>query len=1320
MAKIRDSAHEALNDFGDPFKENLNLNLTDPRIIQDNEIRPFLKQLFLKNYGYNIVTDGVPIVATVELVLTGPNSSIGLSEDGRIGASTAMKLDSSGRGPGFRRNFEDKKIKVLAHTFIDPIAQPKNDDDHIRMSALGEYHALEISDKDNKFDQIRVGSQIWVNFRGKSSSPLDGGPSGYIIGIQSDPDLLESVVDAVQASTSLFPGCKPDIQLAGPLKGNLVGRTEANPNIESPPIRKHKVRIKTGMFGNGTSATKTHFEEALRQSDNAYYYNIPGPAPGQENAFIWIGHLRNNGYLDLLDRPLSLGRETIIYAPMTINPYAPIELIYYFHDRGGFGHPWIHGPGTTIDEASFVPTEGNDFKEKIGPAIKDMIRDKRNFVLVIPEMSFSMGFGTLSGDYQRVNKMANGERVSVSTARGTTTMRTAIDVNARQSVKDYLIKLPASKIIEYSSGFLNVVSNEVAVENILQKTFLRERETVTFDGSYTGGKFGDFHAEVFQVISEHLGQQFVDNIVYSSITADGLGAVNLASIVRSMPFSYVHTSAESSFRSVDIKRINYIESGVSTANFSDSPSYSIYEDYLEPKTISPFPFEFNYIVEGGSSGGDMISGMKFFNKIGSEQIFLNNNSIEPGKGSERVVAPVRPGSEVTIALHTAPKTSDGTTTNKVLYALGIKPNYPESVDKTITTPETTISVVPSYSLVPDHAATATSGVSEGKANFYKQEKEKLVDELNLYENILLGYIAETSEEFCSTYAAYCTDFPVYDNVYAKSQEKITPLFFTYIRTLRKFYEFQILEEAELIIAKFKGKVQPLRDSYKSYKQEQDDLKTKIEKNTTQAFSEDFPNFSFSEAIGDGRTNYNYKTAYERLTSLRSNGPKARLALVSSDDAYNVFGGNPEETGQSVYKSIALRFGRLDALNSILQKIENELDKTLAMQTKPPVKGCAPQPISIRRITNINSAFIFNPDTVRSSKRGCPDTIDVVSSAAALYELIPWKPNVTSLKPSGTEKISKQETELHNVDSFQTKQFNYKARGSQNTVRIKKSPHIWSCIADRISEGWEAACNVSGYVPFMITDGIRGYKSDEIKSTGSDVTAYKTGVDIGAYGLSISVDAPLAGYKGNLEPVYSVFTGMWTPIFVEQYSEELYQLGVLKYNPTIFGALQDAGARYKDNAYQGFFEKDRRQAQNWDNAEDAYTSDSKRLDGYKKEMRKANGSIIVGPDANPVQWLLTFCERTGMRWGNSFFMRKRYRGQKSGLTIFGFDVRNDTPAFWNDQEQKRIAAIYDIDDVVARINAISIPQTTYDNHMHFQYYAGSPVVSWKDIEEIAKP
>ena len=1306
MAKIRDSAHDALNDFEAPHRHNLHMNLTDPRIIQDNEIRPFLKQLFLKNYGYNIVTDGMPILATVEVVLSGPNSTIGKSESGKIDATTALKFNDIVR----RTDTSDKTIKVLARTFLDPLSQPKSDEDHIRISGLGEYHALEPSSVDGKFDRIRVGTEIWVRLRGADPSPLDGGIAGYIVGIQRDPDLLESVIDAVQASTSLFPGCKPDIQLAGPLKGNLVGTTNPEPNIEIPPIRKHKVRIKTGMYGNGTSTTKTHFEEALRQSNNAYKYNIPGPAPGQENAFIWIGHLRNNGYLDLLDRPLSLGRETIIYAPMTVNPYAPIELIYYFHDRGGFGHPWVNGPGTTIEQASFVPPKGNDFKEKIGPAIKDMIRDKRNFVLVIPEMAYSMGFGTLSGDYQRVNKIANGEVVGTSLADATDiTMRTGIELDARQSVRDYLINLPTSKIINYNSGFLDFASNEVAVANVLQKTFLMERETVTFDGSYTGGKFGDFHAEVFQVIAEHLGQQFIDNIVYSSIVADGLGAVNLASIVRAMPFSYVHTDAESSFKSVNIDRISYIESGIMPPSFSDSPPYSIYEDYLLVKANSPFPFEFNYIVEGGSNTADAISGLTFFKKINSDNLFLNNIGVETGKGSERIVAPVRPASEVTIALHTAPKMNDGSTVNKVLYALGIKPNYPESADNTITTPETTISVVPSYSLVPDHAGAATSGTSEGKANFYLQEKAKLETELNFLEDLLSTFV-DSSKEFCEIYPGYCGGF--------KDIEYIKDPFFKYIEKLQKFSELKTLAEEEVQLSKFKGDITGLREYYKLYKQEYNDLKAKLEGASNEAFNEVFPDFAFSQTIRDGKINYNFKSALQRLKSLRSSGPKAKLPIVSVDNISAHYNDLDEEKG--VYRKVVYPFGRLDAFNALMKKIDNELEKALAMQTKPPVKGCAPQPITIRRSSSITSPFIFNPDTVRSSKRGCPDTIDVPSTAAELYNLIPWKPDVNSLKPQGGEKLTKKETKLHEVADFQTKQFNYKARGSQNTIRIKKSPHIWSCIADRISEGWEAACNVSGYVPFMITDGIRGYKNEEVKSTGSDVTGYKTGADIGAYGLSISVDAPLAGYKGNLEPVYSVFTGMWTPIFVEQYSEELYQLGVLKYNPTIFGALQDAGARYKDNAYQGFFEKDRRQAQNWDNAEDAYTSDSKRLDGYKKEMRKANGSVIVGPDANPVQWLLTFCERTGMRWGNSFFMRKRYRGQKSGLTIFGFDVRNDTPAFWNDQEQKRIAAIYDIDDVVARINAISIPQTTYDNHMHFQYYAGSPVVSWKDIEEIAKP
>ena len=115
------------------------------------------------------------------------------------------------------------------------------------------------------------------------------------------------------------------------------------------------------------------------------------------------------------------------------------------------------------------------------------------------------------------------------------------------------------------------------------------------------------------------------------------------------------------------------------------------------------------------------------------------------------------------------------------------------------------------------------------------------------------------------------------------------------------------------------------------------------------------------------------------------------------------------------------------------------------------------------------------------------------------------------------------------------------------------------------------------------------------------------------------------------------------------------------------------------------------------------------------MDAAKGSPIVPPGANPVLWVLTFCEKSGMKWGNSFFMRKRFRGVKTGRGILGYEFRADAPTSWSPDEQIRIATIYDIPDVVARINAISWPGNAVDKHMHFQYYSGSPIIKWEDIK-----
>ena len=64
---------------------------------------------------------------------------------------------------------------------------------------------------------------------------------------------------------------------------------------------------------------------------------------------------------------------------------------------------------------------------------------------------------------------------------------------------------------------------------------------------------------------------------------------------------------------------------------------------------------------------------------------------------------------------------------------------------------------------------------------------------------------------------------------------------------------------------------------------------------------------------------------------------------------------------------------------------------------------------------------------------------------------------------------------------------------------------------------------------------------------------------------------------------------------------------------------------------------------------------------------------------------------------------------------GIEFRDSAPVSWNLQEQNRISAIYGIQDIVARVNAISFPQTSYDAHMHFQYYSGPARIPWDQIE-----
>lgn len=1302
----------------------INVRLHDPRIQQGKEFKSLIREMFQKNYGYNIDT-GVPFLATVLKVLDpgweGPKT-------------TATRMVD----PNNYFAFNAKTIRVIARIpELDAgVNWPKSLNDGQRMSAHGEYIATGI---DAKFEGLQAGSEIWVQLRGTNTQPTDGAHAGMIIGVAKEiPDLLPRLKDLKRAKKLHKPDCKAKLELSGPTAKFLVGHTDAKPNVQNPVIRKYKTMIKAGIYGNGTPQTKFHFNAAISSTgvtyEDSFHHSVPGAAPGKNNAFIWVGHLRNNGYLDLLDRPITLGRETIIYAPITLNVNAPIELKYYFHDRGGFGHAWVHGPNTETEQSiNNANKPKNDFREKIAPAIKDLIKDKRNFILVIPEMSYSRGYGTSYKNVQRAQKLASGKKVALD-AGGTAklTMRTMVHPAAVPSVKKYLQGLPTSKIISY--GFLGL--EEASIENVLQKTHLRERESVTFDGSYTGGKFGDFHTEVLQVVNEHIGMEASSNIDHVSIIADGLGGINLASVVRNMPLSSVHNSAEVSFKSVTIDRIDFVENGQDTTipetalftTFVHGPAHTIYSDYLLERAENPRPFEFNYITEANTTAGT-----NFFKKIGAELEFEKANKSGVFKSnrrfSKRINQSLNP--QAVVSMHTVPLAVGGGTKRKIAYTFAAQNDTVNTSVSSLLVPDNNLFLSPSIDTVSDHAALVASRAAAGRVVQYIKEKEEIVNKIETFEDMLVNH-AMSPSTFCDPSAGKDTFNACRDGTF--HADLLKEPFLNYLKDMERYFELHYLIPEEELIAKYTNR----RDKLQFILNDPDNGISKkhntIKKNNSNSdyFLKFFPLGDENSFFIRGNSN-NMNQAAKLFTSKwkltsreamsypvylnylgsRSLTPLAGLDNISSTIAWSGF-----------FRQAIAHIGQEKALNTAKETLKNAINAAAPQSGVPPTGDdkCESPVLTLRALqTTIPSPAVWDPNAMRIEETACAGReIRVVSNYEDLKKMIPWDVPKKSEIISKSHSYSPKKTGLADVgkEVFQVKKFKYKARGPNNATRQRESPPVWTCMSNKIAEAWNAACNVSGYVPFRITSGVKGYDKS------GDAIAYQKGMSIDAFGLSINVDDPITGYGPGGDPIYSVFTGMWTPRFVERHTDELYDLGVLYHDPrgplgvVGLGALTDSGSRYKDNAYQGWFERELREAQNWKSSEDAYngtegitgpgSTDEPHPD-YDKIMKAASGSPIVPPGANPVQWLLTFCEKSGMKWGNSFFLRKRFRGRKTGTLWF----RDDAPA-WDLVEQNRLAAIYGIPDIVARINAISWPVQSFDKHMHFQFYSGDPVIKWEDI------
>lgn len=1221
----------------------INRSIFESRYSESQNFATTLASVFGKHYSYDIVDGTGPYAAVVLEVLSGPQlQNEAATRGGQKTKTVNIKSHPNPLTETKEKANERPPIKVIAKIpeFDVDIDWPKDKEDRARIDAHAEFHQMHFPDAE--LEKITVGSVIYVQYSNTENlTGFNGRPAGKIIGVHSIGAASE-ILTKLSPRKSLSPDCKTarNVGLAG---GLFIGHTEPDPNVSiGPPIRKIKGHIKTGVYGAGTAQTKAHFVEALKESTISLKHSIPGPAPGDTNAFIWAGTLKNNGYMDLLDRPLGQGRETIIYAPMTLDLTAPIEIKYYFHDMAGFGHAHIHGPNTTIEQArSNAVVPGNDFREKIGPAIKDLNRDGRNYVLVIPEMAYSRGFGNGNGGTNRINKMISGEPVLHGKKSGIT-IRTNSSSVIRPAMKNYLSSLKIE-----------------ATKNLLNITPIREREFATFDGSFTGGRFGDFHREVLEVLDEHLGT-ISDKVMHEdgliSFVADGLGALALASIVKKIPNSETHSKATTSFKSALVGRrvrIDYITDELLDSpgpydyffGQGTSPSTILWRDFLQERTDDKYT-EFNYIMSPTTKEWS-----SFFNNVGKIEQYKTHSKSASGLGQRKFSFFAKEGfsGESFISMHVSPPDS-GTKRTRAGYAFSMVNDFLASFRKYPMKPDANTKLKPSFDGVPDHAYALSTKPSLSDREKILKKRATLEPAIKDFE-ILIKELVKGSDDVCNIerYSVYCKD--------GEFKLDTSSLFFkSYIDYLEKKKDYM----ETFLLDSFERDIQAIisnRDELIKLKNQVDKLlkSSKVDIKKTNAAGVSW------QSMWD-----NYKKEFK---------------ISNFQNTAEIFGEAPNSG------TLAVNAGLISAQHAyvkIKKKIEYAINRIKPEEIKKP-KECEPQPT---RRADLVEAPPTPTKTPPAPDAVCLDPLPATPATfQELQTMIKYYPQKSEFSFAG--RSSKTKTKIHLIEGYKTVGFKYPARGANGQITTKESPPIWACLAPKIEKAWNEASNETKYHPFEVATGIRGFQDGP-----PGTTAYIAGVSLHAFGVAFDVDPYITGYKKKNEALNSVFTGAWSPGFLDKHGLELWRLGVYKHSPSLL----------LKNAYEG--ENRPRMAENWKAAPSSYKGGGESQTGRKKYikiMEKSKGSIIVPPGSDPVSWVILFCEKSGMKWGNGSFLKKRWRGGK----------------VWSEEEKKRISTIFGIDNIVDRVKAISW-NSRIEDHMHFHYWAGGSVIRWKEIKKPDEP
>jgi len=1203
---------------------------------------------------------------TIGLVLaplSGPWANNDASTSGRL----TKLLSVRGTRPWWEELsvFQSKKpplraiVKIFGLTPDLPMPEnwPPSERDEQIISLYPEYVAI---DPDMpKLSEIRPGTIVRVQHNRAFTNNAGPLPVGTIVGVLGNrpADVREL---RTSAKSGFSPKCASPLELAGSAGGNYTSHTIAL--IDSGRlVRKVKNKISLGVFGEGSAQTKAHFVASLDSAPSVHHSKtyprkINGGAPNFKNAFIWVGHMKNNGYMDYVDRPPDLGRETIIYAPKYLDTGVPIELKYYFHDRAGFGMAWINGPGTQVAQSIVNASENEtDFKEIIGPAIKSMMASGRNFILVIPEMMHSRGYGTKLQDDGRVSKLKTGKDVGM----GSTKPHDGDIQRVMPEAEKNLVAVKAMKNLVDSHS-------RAATERVTGLNRWKERVYSTFDNSYTGGNFSSFHGEVGEVIGKYLGAVTRLQINYVSITAVGAGVSTLAAMS-------TYAGAANPF-DIKIDRIDLVNSAADEAARQSPqlgnkfPAVVFYEKVVNAWAKEGKPLEFNYFT-------------KYDSESAQNDGFFSGLGFDPGSFNKYY----KPGKIGRTKSHFNPITAPSVT-NKNFTSLYLS-DKPELMAMTsindfvadqVNRPPLMRSSLPRIlnGEVPDHADIIASKPMNSKLLDLQARKQELESKMGYFDEFLVAFKNRGQDNICLVEEGLNPDWGFCVKVGGSNLRTLDISPGSALQSAYKLWYADLKELARTEVM--------LADRDWMMWVENLPKHLALEAITDSLTKEPGGvNVRLSQVKKDTKKNENIDKAHSAFyMPAWAEGDKQRQnirAFLGSTTPGKDSRVMPMVEG---YIEEYVQTQRKKHLEDSRKRILGSTDDQSSTATKA---DCPAPPRSLgifggsRKINGAYSAGVV--------QCGSLDIGAAPEDYVQLARHIPYYPKKSDVMAGN------KDDKLKRTPGYQLAGIKHLTRRSGGNISYINSgdygTKVWGCLAQKIQSSWETACVTSKYIPFRIFAGYRKEKTPNID----------TGISLHDLGLAIDIDPSLNG--NDIDWTRGVFTNAWMKRTVGD--EDIDALGV----------YAEEAEDLMDNVYEDWWgmsggtsetfwdraSTDRlRRSETYDGAYGAYEED---LGTYLTSAHKDN--IICPINSNPLLWVLVFCETSGMRWGNGTFMRKRYRG--------GSD--------WLPAEKDKLDRIFGITNVVDRVRAISWKTEILNDHMHFQFWGGKSFITFEEIAEAAR-